>query len=143
MYYTPSKKAKFIFEEAMPVQYKVSDEYPFMYNTGRGTVGQWHTQTRTREIPDVESIAVKSGYANINTDLGKEMGIKENDRIKLSSPNGESSTFIAKLSRTVKKDQIYAPMHYIECNEILPSIFDTYSKEPLFKYVPVKLEKIE
>ena len=85
---------------------------------------------------------MKKGYININTDLAEELGIKENDMVKVSSPNGISNQFLVKLSRTVKKDQLYAPMHYIEANSVLPSIFDTYSKEPNYKYGPVKIEKI-
>lgn len=142
-YYTPSGKAKFIYEYVAPVPYEQSEEYPYLFNTGRGTVGQWHTQTRTREIPDVFSIVPHEGYVNINTDLADELGIKDNETIKITSPNGVSNNFLVKLSRTVKKDQIYAPMHYIEANSLLPSIFDTYSKEPNFKYVPVKIEKID
>ncbi|MBP3916338.1 nitrate reductase [Clostridium sp.] len=142
-YYTPSGKAKFIYEDVVPVPYEQSEEYPYLFNTGRGTVGQWHTQTRTREIPDVFSIVPHEGYVNINTDLADELGIKDNETIKITSPNGVSNNFLVKLSRTVKKDQIYAPMHYIEANSLLPSIFDTYSKEPNFKYVPVKIEKID
>ena len=141
-YYTPSGKAKFIYEDVAPVTYEQSEEYPYLFNTGRGTVGQWHTQTRTREIPDVFSIVPHEGYVNINTDLANELGIKDNETIKITSPNGVSNNFLVKLSRSVKKDQIYAPMHYIEANSLLPSIFDTYSKEPNFKYVPVKIEKI-
>ena len=68
-YYTPSGKAKFIYEDVAPVPYEQSEEYPYLFNTGRGTVGQWHTQTRTREIPDVFSIVPHEGYVNINTDL--------------------------------------------------------------------------
>ena len=34
-------------------------------------------------------------------------------------------------------------MHYIEANSVLTSVVDTYSKEPNYKYVPVKLEKIK
>ena len=142
-YYTSSGKAKFIYEDVAPVPYEQSEEYPYLFNTGRGTVGQWHTQTRTREIPDVFSIVPHEGYVNINTDLADELGIKDNETIKITSPNGVSNNFLVKLSRTVKKDQIYAPMHYIEANSLLPSIFDTYSKEPNFKYVPVKIEKID
>lgn len=142
-YYTPSGKAKFIYEDVAPVPYEQSKEYPYLFNTGRGTVGQWHTQTRTREIPDVSAIVPHEGYVNINTDLADELKIKENETIKLTSPNGVSNNFVVKLSRTIKKNQIYAPMHYIETNSLLPSIFDTYSKEPNFKYVPVKIEKID
>lgn len=141
-FYTPNKKAKFIYEDIINPPFEQNEEYPYILNTGRGTVGQWHTQTRTREIPDVEAIIMKQGYININTDLAEELGIRENDIVKVSSPNGISNDFLVKLSRTVKKDQIYAPMHYIEANSVLPSIFDTYSKEPNYKYGPVKIEKI-
>ncbi|WP_195428428.1 molybdopterin oxidoreductase family protein [Clostridium sp. D46t1_190503_E9] len=141
-FYTPNKKAKFIYEDIINPPFEQSEEYPYILNTGRGTVGQWHTQTRTREIPDVEAIIMKKGYININTDLAEELGIKENDMVKVSSPNGISNQFLVKLSRTVKKDQLYAPMHYIEANSVLPSIFDMYSKEPNYKYGPVKIEKI-
>lgn len=142
-FYTPNKKAKFIYEDIMKPPYEVDEEYPYILNTGRATVGQWHTQTRTREIPDVEAIIVKEGYINLNTDLAEELDIKENDLVKVTSPNGISNSFLVKLSRTVKKNHIYAPMHYIEANSILPSIFDTYSKEPNYKYAPVKIEKIK
>ena len=141
-FYTQNKKAKFIYEDIMSPPFEQNEEYPYILNTGRGTVGQWHTQTRTREIPDVEAIIMKEGYINLNTDLAEELDIKENDMVKVSSPNGVSNKFLVKLSRTVKKDQLYAPMHYIEANSILPSIFDTYSKEPNYKYGPVKIEKI-
>ncbi|WP_111930543.1 molybdopterin oxidoreductase family protein [Clostridium tertium] len=141
-FYTPNKKAKFIYEDIMSPPFEQNEEYPYILNTGRGTVGQWHTQTRTREISDVEAIIMKEGYINLNTDLAEELDIKENDMVKVSSPNGVSNKFLVKLSRTVKKDQLYAPMHYIEANSILPSIFDTYSKEPNYKYGPVKIEKI-
>ena len=142
-YYTPNCKAKFIYEDVATFPYEQSKEYPYLFNTGRGTVGQWHTQTRTREIPDVFSIVPHQAYVNINTDLAHELGILDNEIIKITSPNGVSNNFLVKLSRTVKKDQIYAPMHYIETNSLLPSIFDTYSKEPNFKYVPVKIEKVD
>lgn len=141
-YFTPSKKAKFMYEDVAQVPIEPSEEYPYLFNTGRGTVGQWHTQTRTREINDVSAIVPHRGYVNINNELAEELNIKENDIVRISSPNGISNDFLVKLSRTVKKNQIYAPMHYIEANSLLPSIFDTYSKEPNFKYIPVKIEKI-
>ncbi len=142
-FFTPNKKAKFIYEEIMNPPYEINEEYPYILNTGRATVGQWHTQTRTREISDVEAIIVKEGYINLNTDLAEELDIKENDVVRVSSPNGIKNSFLVKLSRTVKKNHLYAPMHYIEANSILPSVFDTYSKEPNYKYTPVKIEKIK
>ncbi|MGL4329119.1 MAG: molybdopterin dinucleotide binding domain-containing protein, partial [Clostridium sp.] len=95
-----------------------------------------------REIQDVYAISVKEGYVNMNPDLAEELGINENEKIKIVSPNGVINYFIVKFSRTVKKDHLFAPMHYVEANSVLPSIFDKYSKEPSFKYVPVNIEKV-
>ena len=74
--------------------------------------------------------------------LAEELGINENEKIKIVSPNGVINYFIVKFSRTVKKDHLFAPMHYVEVNSVLPSIFDKYSKEPSFKYVPVNIETV-
>ncbi|MGL5381485.1 molybdopterin oxidoreductase family protein [Clostridium sp.] len=142
-YYTPSKKAKFMFEDLAECPIKVSAEFPYIFNSGRGTVGQWHTQTRTREMKVVSAITSKEAYVYINTELAKELNIKENDKVKITSTNGKSSVFHAKVTDNVKKDHFYAPIHYIETNALTPSIYDPYSKEPSFKTVAVNIEKVE
>ena len=44
-------------------------------------------------------------------------------------------------SENVKKDHLYAPIHYIETNSLTPSVYDPYSKEPSFKTVAVNISK--
>lgn len=141
-YYTPSGKVKFIYEDVMEVPNPITKEYPYILNTGRTTVGQWHTQTRTSEIPVVEDVSIKEAHLLINVELAKELGIEENEKLIISSLNGHKGKFLAKLSRNIKKNHLFAPIHYIETNALTPSIFDTYSKEPSYKYMPVKIEKI-
>ena len=143
IFYTKSKKAQFIYEDILEPPFEIDEEYPYILNTGRATVGQWHTQTRTREIKDVESIIVKDGYVDMNTELAKELDIKNNDKIKIISKTGVSNTFLVKVSDNIKKNQLFAPMHYIQANSVLPLSFDTYSKEPNYKYGPVKIEKVQ
>ena len=143
IFYTKSKKAQFIYEDILEPPFEIDEEYPYILNTGRATVGQWHTQTRTREIKDVESIIVKDGYVNMNIELAKELNIKNNDKIKVISKTGVSNTFLVKISDNIKRNQLFAPMHYIQANSVLPLSFDTYSKEPNYKYGPVKIEKIQ
>ena len=142
-FYTANGKAKFIYEDIEESEYKPNEKYPYLLNTGRAIVGQWHTLTRTREIPDVYAISVKDPYINMNPDLADELDIAENDKVKVISSNGVINTFIVKLTRTVKKYHLFAPMHYIETNSVLPSVFDKYSKEPSFKYVAVNIEKVD
>ena len=57
-----------------------SEEFPYIFNTGRGTVGQWHTQSRTREIPFVIDAVSKEAYLYINSKLAEEKDITENSK---------------------------------------------------------------
>ncbi|MBX7382003.1 nitrate reductase [Clostridium chauvoei] len=141
-YYTPSKKAKFVFEDIAESPIKVSKEFPYIFNSGRGTVGQWHTQTRTREMDVVSNISSKEAYVYINKELAKDLNILPNEIIRIKSSNGVAKEFIAKITENVKKDHLYAPIHYIETNALTPSIFDPYSKEPSYKTVTVNIEKL-
>ncbi|WP_299995399.1 molybdopterin oxidoreductase family protein [uncultured Clostridium sp.] len=140
-YYTPSKKAKFHFEDIAENPTKTSEEFPYIFNSGRGTVGQWHTSVRSREIDESERIYSKESYAFMNPELAKELNITENERVSIASQNGVTKDFTIKISDNVKKNHLYAPIHYIETNALTPSVYDPYSKEPSFKTVAVNIIK--
>ena len=142
-YFTPSKKAKFIFEEIRENPLPLTDEFPILLNTGRGTVGQWHTQTRTREVQFIEDVVADKAYVYMNTILAEKNNIKENDRIRIYSINGKDAVFFVTITENVQYEELYAPIHYIECNMLTPSIYDPYSKEPSYKATPVRFEKLE
>ena len=141
-YYTPSGKAKFIFEDVTENPNATNEEFPFNLNTGRGTVGQWHTHTRTREIKAVTNIVSQKAYVDINRKDAEKLDIKENDEVLIHSSNGHTSKFIARLTDNLKEKTLYAPIHYIETNLLTPSVFDPYSKEPSYKTVQVNIEKV-
>ena len=141
-YYTPSGKAKFIFEDVTENPNATNEEFPFNLNTGRGTVGQWHTHTRTREIQAVTNIVSQKAYVDINRKDAERLDIKENDEVLIHSSNGHTSKFIARLTDNLKEKTLYAPIHYIETNLLTPSVFDPYSKEPSYKTVQVNIEKV-
>lgn len=141
-YYTPSGKAKFIFEDVTSNPNATNEEFPFNLNTGRGTVGQWHTHTRTREIQAVTNIVSQKAYVDINRKDAERLNIKENDEVLIHSSNGHTSKFIARLTDNLKEKTLYAPIHYIETNLLTPSVFDPYSKEPSYKTVQVNIEKL-
>ncbi|EOU1502125.1 nitrate reductase [Clostridium perfringens] len=141
-YYTPSGKAKLIFEDVTENPNTTNEEFPFNLNTGRGTVGQWHTHTRTREIQAVTNIVPQKAYVDINRKDAERLNIKENDEVLIHSSNGHTSKFIARLTDNLKEKTLYAPIHYIETNLLTPSVFDPYSKEPSYKTVQVNIEKV-
>lgn len=140
-FFTPSGKAQFMFEEVMENPLPTTAEFPYVLNTGRGSVGQWHTQSRTKEVRFVEDVSVKKAYLYMNAELAREKDIKETDEIRVYSANGQNAVFSVKITDNVQYDELYAPIHYIECNKLTPSLYDSYSKEPSYKATPVWFEK--
>ena len=142
VFFTPSGKANFLFEEPLPNPYVPSEEFPLVFNTGRGSVGQWHTQSRTKEVKFVEDVSVKKAYLFMNIKQAKENDIEEMDKIRVYSVNGQNADFLVKLTDNVPYNQLYAPIHYIECNKLTPSNYDKYSREPNYKGATCRFEKI-
>ncbi len=142
-FFTPNKKANFVFDTPIVDPIPNTDEYPYILNTGRGTVGQWHTQTRTKEISYVEDATSKEALVFVNPQLATEKGITNNSKVVISSINGQSAEFTALVTDDVRYGEMYAPIHYIECNKLTPSIYDPYSKEPSYKTTPVNISVIK
>lgn len=140
-YYTPSKKVKFIFGDISENPVAQNEKFPYIFNSGRGSVGQWHTDIRTREIPDKLRIWPKESYMYMHSKLATKLNIHENERVVVESINGSKAEFNVKISDTVREDNLYAPIHYIETNSLTPSVYDPFSKEPSFKTVAVKILK--
>ena len=139
-FYTEGRKAKFLFEAPLANPIPTTEDFPYILNTGRGTVGQWHTQTRTREIEQVADAVSKQAYVLINEKLAEELNVKNQDTLELLSINGQSAVFEAKVSKSVAYHELYAPIHYIECNRLTPSVYDAYSKEPSYKSTPIRIK---
>lgn len=141
-YYTPSKKAQFVFEEIKENPLPTTADFPYILNTGRDTVGQWHTQVRTREFNVVSDAYPEQAYIYIHPQLAAEKGIQENELFEVASINGRTSRFTAKFTENVPPNQLYGSMHYIETNNLTPSLYDPYSKEPSYKTTPINIYKI-
>ena len=141
-FFTPSGRARFVFEEPLENPIPVTEEFPLVFNTGRGTVGQWHTQSRTKEVKFVEDVSLKKAYVYMNTALAAEKGIKEMDTIRVFSSNGQNADFIVKVTDNVQYGELFAPIHYIECNKLTPSSYDKYSREPNYKGGTCRFEKV-
>ena len=120
----------------------VTEEFPLVFNTGRGTVGQWHTQSRTKEVKFVEDVSLKKAYLYMNTKLAAENGINDMDEIRVYSSNGQNAVFSVKVTDNVQYGELFAPIHYIECNKLTPSSYDKYSREPNYKGGTCRFEKI-
>ena len=79
----------------------------------------------------------------MNTALAEENGIKEMDEIRVFSSNGQNAVFAVKITDNVQYGELFAPIHYIECNKLTPSSYDKYSREPNYKGGTCRFEKVE
>lgn len=142
-FFHPDGKLKFMFEDVRENPLPVTNEFPLVFNTGRGSVGQWHTQSRTREVQFVEDVSAKKAYLYMNVVQAEEAGVSRNDKIRVFSANGQNADFTVIVTDQVQYGELYAPLHYEECNKLTASVYDPYSKEPSYKYTPVRFEKLE
>jgi assimilatory nitrate reductase catalytic subunit len=142
-YYHPNGRAIFLFEDVADIPEKTSGEFPFILLTGRGTVAQWHTLTRSNKARMLKKISPKSVYIEINPLDAEKLNIMPDKWVIVSSKRGEIKAK-AKLSDSVKRGQLFMPMHYNQTNILTFPIFDPYSRQPSYKYtaVNIKLEKM-
>jgi len=131
-YYHADKKAKFIFEESRSVPEPISEEFPFVLLTGRGTSSQWHTQTRTSKSGVLRKMYPKRAYVEINKDDARRLDIQPNQWVIVKTQRGRIKAK-ASIVPTLKAGQLFMPMHYDETNKLTFPSFDAYSRQPSYK----------
>jgi assimilatory nitrate reductase catalytic subunit len=139
-YYHSDGRAKFLFEEPRPMPEPVSDRFPFILLTGRGTASQWHTQTRTKKSAVLRKLYPPSIYVEISPVDARKLGVSHHDRLVVESQRGRVHCF-AFISHTMQPGQVFIPMHYEATNRLTDAVFDPYSKQPSYKACAVNVER--
>ncbi|WP_411845979.1 nitrate reductase [Roseibacillus persicicus] len=137
-YYTPSRKAKFLFDHPSPLAEPTCEDFPFILLTGRGTSSQWHTQTRTGKSKILRKLYPEECYLEIHPDDAKRLGIADRQTVTIASRRA-SITALAYYAPTVQPGQVFLPMHYPEVNQLTHASFDPHSRQPSYKYCAVKV----
>jgi len=129
-----------------PIDYKppaevVDPDYPLWLTTGR-TFVHFHTGTMTRVSPSLHH-EQETAYMEINPTDAREMGIKDGERVRVSSRRGEIQ-IKAKVSRKVDRGIVFIPFHFAEAaaNVLTNPAYDPTAKIPEFKVCAVKVEKL-
>ena len=118
------------------------EEYPLLLTTTRVLFHYHAAMTRRCKTLDNE---VKTGFIEINTEDAKELGILNNEIVKVSSRRGEIE-IPARVTDDIKKGIVNIPMHFTECaaNMLTNSdSFDPKCKMVELKACAIKVEKIE
>ncbi len=134
-------KARFVFTEPAAPPEQCSDEFPFWLITGRGSVAQWHTMSRTGKVEKLRKMSPDRLYVEINPDDARALGIAPGDSVSVRSRCGEI-TAVAELEEGIAPHHVFLPMHYEETNRLTFPVFDPESHQPAYKSGAVALKKL-
>ncbi len=138
-FFTEDGKAKFIFDFPRSVAEPVSEEFPFVLLTGRGTSAQWHTNTRTEKSDVLRKLYPANAYAEINPTDAKRLKIQANRKVAIISCRARVEC-VAFVTASVQPGQIFIPMHYGIANQLTRAEFDPHSRQPSYKHCAVRVE---
>ncbi len=134
-------KARLIVDTPQPIPEPVDDEFPFMLLTGRGTVSQWHTQTRTSKSPVLRKLYPSEPYIELNPQDAQLIAVEHGDIVSVRSRRDHIRLKVC-ITSTVAQGQAFIPMHYEITNHLTLSHFDPYSRQPSYKDCAVQITAI-
>ena len=134
-------RAKFLFEAPRQMPEPPDAQYPFCLLTGRGSVAQWHTQTRTGKSAVLRKLAPQSVYVEIHPLDAFELKIQHGQPVCIESRRGsvEASAYV---SATIQRGQLFVPMHYATVNQLTHCSVDPYSRQPSYKACAVRIRAL-
>lgn len=140
---TDNNRGKLFATEWRP-PYEVEDkEYPFSLSTVR-EVGHYSVRTMTGNCRTLAKLEDEPGYLQISVEDAQNLGVKDNELIRVTSRRGSV------LTRVLITDRVQVGATYMTyqwwvgaCNELTVASLDPISKTPEYKYCAVKLEKID
>ena len=128
----------FIFDSPQPAPELPDEEFPFLLLTGRGSSAQWHTGTRTDKSDVLRQLGPTELYIEVHPADARRLGIESGEEVRITSRQAEivARAFV---TPTVAVGQVFMPMHYEAVNQLLAKVFDPHSRQPSYKYCPVRL----
>lgn len=140
-FFTDNGRAKLLTDPILPLPEQIDEEYPFVLFTGRGSVPQYHTQTRTDKVPMLRKLYPENLHVQINPEDAERLGVSAEDQVTVSSRRGTAHA-LAEVTDMVQPGHVFMSMHYYDTNKVTFPAFDPYSHQPGYKYAAVHLAKV-
>lgn len=131
-------RARILFDEPRPLPETVSEEYPLLLLTGRGSASQWHTQTRTSKSAVLRRLYPQHQYVEIHPSDANRWQVRPQQPVWIESVRGRIEA-IAVVTATVTEGQVFVPMHQNTTNQLTRAEFDPHSQQPAYKACAVRI----
>ncbi|MEQ1827938.1 MAG: nitrate reductase [Pirellula sp.] len=139
-FFHSDRRARFVFAEPGPMPERPCRDYPFILLTGRGSVSQWHTQTRTSKSPLLRSLYPEKPYVEIHPIDATALNIQPGEQVTVRSRRGQILVH-ASITSTLQPGQLFIPMHDAQTNMLTLEHVDPYSRQPSYKDCAVAVSK--
>ena len=137
-FFTPTGRARFVVDDVVDPPEKLSDRYPLVLLTGRGSSSEWHTGTRTSKSAVLRSLAPEGLWIEIHPDDAEPRGIHTGATVVVRSVRGHVLAR-AQVVETVGAGRVFLPMHDSRTNVLTYPAFDPQSRQPAYKYSAVEV----
>ena len=137
-------KARFVPTHPTGPAGMVSEEFPFVLNTGR-IRDQWHTMTRTSRSPRLTG-HLPEPFIDLHAQDALLLAVREGELARVTTAQG---SMIARVrsSGEVARGCAFAPIHWSGENSsqartgaLVKAVVDPISGEPEFKHTPARVE---
>lgn len=135
-FYTPDRRAKFVFDPSMPPPEMPDEDYPLILLTGRGTSAQWHTGTRTDKSAVLRKLAPAELLLEIHPQDAAVLGIPDGSWVAVESRRARLRCR-ARITACVKPGEVFLPMHDARVNRLTHWSVDPHSRQPSYKFSAV------
>jgi assimilatory nitrate reductase catalytic subunit len=146
-FFTPDRRGRLISIEQPALALDVSEDYPFLLNTGR-VRDHWHTMMRTG-LSTRLARHVGEPLLSIHPDDARALGVDSGGYVRVESEYG-AATLKANIDDGLAKGAVFAPIHWNDMTSGLSRIdslvapkVDPYSGQPELKATPVKLSPVD
>jgi assimilatory nitrate reductase catalytic subunit len=140
-FFTPNGRARLLVDPVAPPPEEPDREFPFLLLTGRGTVVQFHTQTRTGKVEMLRKLYPEDLPVQVAPEDATRLDLSDGAAVDVVSRRGRARASVA-VTDEVQAGQLFMPMHYYETNNLTFPAFDPYSHQPGYKYAAVRIEKV-
>ena len=132
----------FTVEWVPPVE-KISSEFPLVLSTVR-EVGHYSCRSMTGNCKALAALADEPGFVQMNDKDAEALGIRDHELVWVQSHHSKVITR-AQISPRTNKGAVYMTYQWWigACNELVGEVLSPITKTPEYKYVPVRVEKIE
>jgi assimilatory nitrate reductase catalytic subunit len=142
-FFTKDRKARFVAIAPPRLAASVSDDWPFVLNTGR-VRDQWHTMTRTGLSPRL-STHIAEPYVEIHPDDAAPLGLEQGTLAEVATVHG-SAILRVLVSRAQQRGALFAPIHWSAENSsagrvgaLVQPATDPFSGQPEAKATPARI----